>query len=229
MKKVLPVLLLITFCSCKNAIDKTLSKESFNDDVKTIVKENAKDYTSEDFAEFRENASNKITAQFLGINKKEKVTYRSILDTVKAHRLKDVAEIAAYNAAIKAIKEKIRFKILAGKYGEEEFSKGYAIGYSYTDNDSKNIEAFEVDIKAYDKLDNQVFHGFVKYTTPIKTGVVNKDVKAFYLLTEDDAETLKNTPYEKLRFDFVPTKIAFENGTKLEAPKKPYALIKKED
>lgn len=186
------------------------------------MKENAKDYTREDFAEFRERASNRITASFLGFKNSENITYRGILDSVKSERLSYEAALTKYNEALKNLKSKVSFKTLQAEYAQDDYVPGYVIGYTYTNKTKDTIDAFEADLKVYDKLNNQVFHGYFKFRVPIIPGKENRDVKAFYLGSDDDADILKNTPYDKLRFEWLPTQIIFAGGSSMKEPSEPY-------
>lgn len=224
MKKVLPFVLLVALFSCKPAIDKTISKDSFNDDVKTIIKENAKDYTKEDFAEFREDASNKITSQMLGINKGQNITYKEILDTVKAHRLRNEAEISAYNRAVDELKTKIELHVIKAGMTKGDYDIGdyFVATFTIKNISGKPISAYDGTIFVIDPMKNELAKLNESSNKTIAPSEVVQSEKQWNIFQHPSQ--LQETPFEKLKFEWQINKIVFEDGTTMEAPRKPAAL-----
>lgn len=233
MKKQLFALTLIVsvlLYGCTDPINKKISKETFNDDVKSIKEKHAKDYTDADFVEFRESLANKLAAQVLGFNKDENITYKQILDTVKAQRERDEAEIKSYNDAVAEVAKKVSLQVDSFRYTADIKYSSYQVNVRIINNTAKNITAFKGVIvlknKAGEKIGAMQHAGDEGINIAANSSLAERFGTGIEP-TDNDAQ-LSTLKLSEITFVWMPQIIIFSDGSKLAAPEKPLALLKKE-
>lgn len=211
----------ILLFGCTDTINKKLSKDSFNDDVKTIKEKYAKDYTAEDFAEFRERASNKITAQLMGINKGENVTYKSILDTVKAQRLRDDSIMIIYNAELKKLNDALLISIDSGQYLKGPKGEAYVYKISWQNKTDKKVIALEGMFIIKSPLGDIVKKIYIKQNATILPKENGSAPMADDIFDWDKPDELAKYEFKNLKAEWKPEKIVFDDNSNIIAPDQP--------
>lgn len=225
MKKIVIILLSAFIISgCKSILDKEINPKSFNDDFKKIETKYQKEYTKGDFEKFKDRTGNKFIASVFGVNSNEKITYRSILDTIKSERLRYEFGMNNYNNALKKMQDEIEIRVSEKQYskGSYDFEGKFGMLYTIKNNSSKKIEALKGILKVYDLMDNELYGVYInqsKTMLPKDSVEFGEWFKVPYGNGND--LLLSKTSIDKLKFVFFPETFIFSDGTKEQIPDKP--------
>jgi len=220
-------LLLFAF-GCKDVIDKEMSKESFNNDYKAIEKKYASQYTAADFSKFKDEVSNQLTAQFLGINKGEGITYRALLDTIRANRMRDDSVIKVYNAALDKMAKTLKLSIDSGQYIKGDAGAAYVYKLKWTNHSNKLIKLVAGVFEIRNPSGQLVKKIQINQPATIQPKETSSTGAYDYVMTSDKSADLIAFKFSDLKVKWIPARIVFDDGSEMLAPDKPGALMLRE-
>ena len=223
MKKIITILILgVIFVSCKDVIDKKLSKSSFNDDVEDIKGKHKDEYTAEDFKELTEKGGNKIVSQMMGINVDENITYKTILEDIKKERIKNEKIIKTYKDALSKLNNAVSFKIDSTQYLKGPKGEAFIYKIEVQNKTNKNLLFFEGKFKIYSPTNEIVKEIIIKGGEEIKAKKTLTAATYDLIYDWDKPEELARLKHNELKIVWEPEYLTFEGGDKMTAPTKPY-------
>lgn len=222
------ILLLIIALGCTDVIDKRLQKESFNEDVKAIEAKYADQYSQADFKALRNEGSNKLTASFFGNQKDKGITYRAILDTIRANRIKDDSIINAYNAAISNMADLLKMSMDSGQYIKGDAGAAYVYKLIWTNNSDKLLKLVAGTFEMRNPKGQLIKKIFLNQPANINPKETSSAGAYDYVMPSDKAADLAAFKFSDLKVSWIPSRIVFEDATEMVAPNKPGALILRE-
>jgi hypothetical protein len=223
--------LIVALISCTSIVDKRINKETFLQDIQEIHKKTGNLYTDDDYTNLVLGIGVGNVMGLKGIDG----TYHEALDSIKATRERRTAdsttkaqkyqqELKVYMDKVGQLAKVIAVTVLAkGSQSVDNIDQQFVFGYHVTSGASQIVTAFQGSIVIIGESGKVLYAAPVdSYNDAIEPGK-GYDFKeaADYDSTDGDQSTAMNTPLEKLRFKWMPSKIVFKDGTTLTAPDAP--------
>lgn len=235
MKKLLVILLAITLCSCGSELNKKIVLTEYSATIEKIKASNT-EYSEADFAR-ASKLMNKLGfgAMASGSMKTDK-TYRQLLDEAKAENEKDALEIKAYNDELDKLRAVMSVKVDSTIYFDE-YSKVLRENYralvsqiTYSNLSQQNITGIEGKILVKNPAGKVIKTCYLKAAAAdlMPAGITSTAVNKFAITDRDNLMELKANKPETYVYEWVPSLLIFDDGTRMEAPQKPNALLLEE-
>jgi hypothetical protein len=232
MKKISILLFagLISLASCTNTLDKKVNVATFKEDLAEIKKSANYDSTDYETLAFAVGMTT-----LLGKNEKIDQTYRQALDELKAERVKKEQEalrvkmeyekaLAAWQKNFDVVNNAVSVKVLKKGFEQDRygFEKKLWFAYSITNNSGKDIDGIKGGVLFYDKFGDRLAANGLTYEKPLKNGqTINYTLYYDYNQFIDRDVKLKNSDLDKLKIEWEPGVILFNDGTSLQVEDKP--------
>jgi hypothetical protein len=219
MAKLLIPVYALCLVGCTNVLDKKFDMKSVKDDYAQIKEEYKDQYTKEEL-----NAlSDAFAGQLLGGGTQ---TYRTLIEGIHAKKVKYDADLKAYNEAIKKMSQELSVKFnnseaMKGDYG---IGDDYSIDFTTKNHSKKKIITYQgyIDVET---LAGTLLDRFgVEHSNTMLSGA-DANHKSSWTIYENISQ-FYNTAFEKLKFQWVPETIIYDDGTELKAPAKPSNPLK---
>ncbi len=218
MKKLLLLMLILGTTSCSKMNDK-INLQNYASDIKELKEEN-KSYDSLVWV----LADKQIDAQSLqALSGKMEldITYKELLEKAKKKAVQTRKELDEYYSELKAMNGIFTIKVLDGTFKEGDMNDWYETKLYIENNSENSIVAFEGDIIYTNEngdiiLDDAISESF---EIPSKYNFeTTNNTPAIPELSANKIE-LKALPFSKITWKWIPDKIIFKDGSRLEATK----------
>lgn len=221
MKKLLLLLVIFTFISCTETIDKKIVITEYKDNIESIRK-NHKEYSDEDYA----TASNKLNpatfkAFTTGEMKVEK-TYRQLLDESKAENLKNKKIEDDFKADTAKLRDVFSLTATEGEYNylSEAGLDGYRTVIKIKNNSDKEITGLKGNLVLLTEKGEELATLSMDFENRFPAQYEDEGEITSILFQDDKILELKALPFNKLKQEWRPYKIIYIDGETLEAVKK---------
>lgn len=220
MKQATLLFLVVVFAaSCTNVIDKKVNLKTAKEDFAKIKQEYKDKYTADEFAAL----SDDMGRQFIKGSSK---TYRELLDTIHAEKLRYDEVLKTYNAEIKKLQDAITITVTKSYAGKGNYGIGdyYNMLLDVKNTSGKDIAAYKGVIEVKSLTDTKL-DGFMQESSKaITAGQTVQDGGAWAIYK--NVFQFREASTDKLKFNWMPLTIVFADGTQIEAPTKPRNPLK---
>ena len=228
MKKLLLLLLAITFVSCQSDLDKKISIADYKATMEKIKKEN-KDYSDQDFNTAANEFAKFAFAGMATPTKELDITYKKLLDDAKKVNIEKKKAVDKYNAEMDKMRKLFYFNIEQVKYYNDAdavmYNDYYSVKFKVKNTSNEAITAIKGNVVIKNEKGETIFH-----STPLErsgTLEVNENaesVENFIIFDTDNVLELKSLPLSKLKQYWYPDLIIYKSGKRVDAPKKPNGI-----
>jgi hypothetical protein len=218
MKKILiPILMSIMFVSCSGPLDKVYKEDTLDADLTEINKKlNGEDaQTLAAWLVMSKIKNSDLTGKTYKEILKEAKTYKNEQEELAAKKKKEKEE------RLSKIKNAITFAVVDKNFDKRDFSLGKYDSYitfdiAITNKTDKEIKAMKGPLTFYDLFGEKLYE--VNYTEndPIKPGDTYETVISLeYNEFMNSHETIREKDIKDLKFEYVPDKILFQDGSEI--------------
>ncbi len=200
--------------ACGSVLDKKFDLKTAKDDYAKIKADYKDEYTPEELAAL----SNDMATQAIAGGSK---TYREMLDTIHADRLKYEAAMVGYNESVKKMEGALSLEITGSQTREGDYGIGdyFGMEMAIKNVSGKNIAAYSGVIEVQALTGTEL--GRFKQESSKTITVGEKVNETSWWGIFKNVALLQESTTDKLKFFWIPQVIVFEGGEKLEAPQKP--------
>jgi len=225
MKKLLFTLLTIAMFSCTSNIDKKIVLDHYQNIIESLKTENP-EYSEKDFqtasVEFNKHT---FLAMSSGLNVLD-ITYKDLLNNAKQINLKKQKEYDDYSKSLEILKQAVNLEILKGQFIDISLyspvnPNGYTIDIKLDNNSKKTVKVVKGTVLLFNTLEQHLLTYVFEQNLILKSND-NIEGEDLTIIFEDDNLTeLKALPFNRIKQEWYPKTIIFEDGSRLDALPKP--------
>lgn len=225
MKKALLISLTAVFLSCTSDINKKINITQYNDLIKQIRSSNS-EFVQEDFKTAAKEFDKYVYKAMLEGHQNLDITYKELLDNAKKINLKKQQELDAYNKELQKLKNVCVVKLLTGKYidlshQETGYSDGYKMDLKIKNTSNKTISAIKGRVLLYNANNEQLISYLIEENIVLKPSQEIEGEDFTIIFEDDNLMELKVLPFSRIKQEWQPEIIIFEDGSRLDALEKP--------
>jgi hypothetical protein len=204
----------VTLASCSNVLDKKVNLKTAKDDYAKIKEEYKDKYTAAELAAL----SNEMGKQVFGGGTK---TYRELLDTIHAKRIRYEADLKVYTEAAKKLTDAISLTVTKSGMSKGPYNIGddFSMLFDVKNTTSKNIAAYDGTVVVESLTGTELGRFRQETSKTLPAGQTLQDGGTWSVFS--NVQLLQEATTEKLKFTWTLRTIVFEDGTKLVTPIKP--------
>lgn len=233
MKKILFLIPIALFLlSCGKTIDKKIDLTEYQKTIE-VIKEKHPEYSQEDFSKASKLVDKlAFKAMTSGSTKTDK-TYRELLDEAKAENEKEAAEVKAYYDELDKLRAIVSVDVLESEYLEEDYGsyqpyRSFSSEMEFKNLSDKDITGIDGKMLVKNPAGELIKTAYIKLADSdlLPAGASQRNAKKYPVLDSyDNIMELKANAPENFQYEWMPELIIFKDGSRMEAPKKPYALL----
>lgn len=228
MKKLLFIAIVLLFSSCMSNLDKKIDLTEYNSNIEKIKAE-TNEYSKEDFATASKELNKHSFKAMQSGNTNLEMTYKELLATAQEINKKQQQEFDVYNKELQKLKDVVTLELLSGKYEDAsayspQFPHGYVVDIKATNSTGKTIVALKGKIILLNENNEKLMSYMFEENFALKPNS-SMEASDSTLIFEDDSLTeLRALSFNKIKQQWHPELIIFEDGSRMVAPQKPYGL-----
>lgn len=228
MKRLFTLLLAITLVSCQSDLDKKVVITEYKQVMEKLQKDN-KEYTAEDFTAAADEMSGYVLAAMANPNKPLDVTYKQLLEKAKATNAKNKLELANYNNSIEKLRNQFSIKVLDGHYEQLSddmvYNDGYTTKLEVHNLSNKKVTAYAGNLIFKNSKGEVIFDYPVEESMKLDPAFKFETSGSFLIMEDANLTELKALPFKSIKTEWNPTKLIYEDGSRLESLPKPASLL----
>jgi len=229
MKKLLFTFSAFTLLACSSPLDKKITIGEYKTVIEEIKEDNTQ-FTDEDFNRAGDLVAGRtFGAMMSGETAKVDMTYREVLEKAQKENIEKNKQAEAYAKKLKKLTDIFSIKGTDGKYinmSAERPMNPHWYSYEITaiNYSDRSLKAFKGYLVFKNEKNEELLSVLLEETIDFPAGKELEAADNTIIFNEDKLTELKALPFSKIYTEWQPTFLIFEDGSRMDAPNKPFAL-----